>query len=129
MHELPERPSNVAVIESCSLFNGLSAERKQELSAGSHMAFAERGEPIWLAGSPSDFVGIVGIGFVKMSRTSPSGQEIAMELLGPGQCFGLLVAIEGRVYPLSAIAVTNCWYLKVPTRLLASIYQSSEILK
>ena len=40
-----------------------------------------------------------------------------------------MVAIEGREYPLSAIAVTNTWYLKIPTRTILDIYHSSSVLK
>jgi CRP-like cAMP-binding protein len=126
---IPERPTNVSVIEACTLFNGLEPEQKAQLAAESFMAYAERGEAIWTAGSPSDFVAVSGAGFVKMTRTSPTGQEVAMELLGPGQCFGFMAAIEGRSFPLSAVAVSNCWYLKIPTRVLMPIYQASGQLK
>jgi len=46
-------------------------------------------------------VAICGTGFIKMTRTTPKGSEVAVELLGPGQCLGLIAAIEGRVYPLT----------------------------
>ena len=64
-----------------------------------------------------------------MTRSTPQGTEVAIELLGPGQCFGLLVAIEGREYPLSAIAVTNTWYLKIPTRQFMEIYNANANLR
>jgi CRP/FNR family transcriptional regulator len=127
--EIPERPSNVAVVESCTLFNALTTQEQENLIRSTFMAYAERGETIWLSGSPSSFCAIVASGFVKMTRTTPSGQEVAMELLGPGQAFGLLAAIEGRPFPLSAIAVTHCWYLKIPTKALLDVYNSSSALK
>lgn len=126
---IPERPSNIAVVEACSILNALNEEDRQALAGESFMAYAARGELIFGAGAPSETVGIVGTGFVKMTRTSATGQEMTVELLGPGQCFGLLVAIEGRAYPLSAIAVTNCWYLKVPTRTILPYYQGSGAFK
>jgi len=93
------------------------------------MAYAERGETIWAAGAPSEIVAVVGAGFIKMTKTSPTGQEVAVELLGPGQCFGLLAALEGRAFPLNAVSVTKCWYIKIPTRSLQPIYLSSASLK
>lgn len=125
MSEAPEQPSIQAVVESCTLFNGLKATERTRLCERSFMAFAERGEVIWLAGAPSTMVVVVGSGFTKMTRSSAQGSEMAIELLGPGQCMGLLVAIEGREYPLSAIAVTNCWYLKIPSRELMEIYNAN----
>jgi CRP/FNR family transcriptional regulator len=128
-NSIPERPSNIAVLEACTMLNALSADERLELAQSSFMAYAERGESIWMAGSASDFVALVGIGFVKMCKSTPQGQEVALELLGPGQCFGLMAAIEGRAFPLSAVAVTNVWYLKIPTRQILSIYEQSGTLK
>ena len=93
------------------------------------LAFAERGECIWRAGDPSEYMGIVGDGFVKMVKCSSNGQESAMELLGPGQCFGMMAAIEGRAFPLSALAATNCWYVKIPTHFFLTVYHSNNRLK
>jgi CRP-like cAMP-binding protein len=126
---VPERPGNGAVVESCTLLNALDDEQRGELVAGSFMAYVERGEVIWTAGAPAEFVAVVGVGFVKMTKSSAHGQELAMELLGPGQIFGMMAAIEGRSFPLSAVAVTNTWYLKIPTRLFLPIYSRSSSLK
>lgn len=123
------KPSIVQVLETCSLLNALSDDERLELAQKSFLAYAERGEAIWLAGSPSHFVAIVGSGFVKMTRTTPHGSEVAMELLGPGQCFGLFAALEGRSYPLSAIAVTNTWYAKIRTRAIIEVYNKSSAFK
>ena len=127
--EIPEKPAVNAVIKSCSILNALTAEEHEQLASHGFMAYADRGEVIWLAGSPSHTVCIVGSGFIKMTRSTPQGAEVAIELLGPGQCFGLLVAIEGREYPLTAVAVTKTWYLKIPTRSVMEIYASNINLK
>ena len=72
---------------------------------------------------------VVGVGFVKMTRSTPQGSEVAIELLGPTQCLGVIVAIEGREYPLGAVAVTNCWYLKIPTAAFMEVYNSNPQLR
>lgn len=125
----PERPSNISVIEACSLLNPLTQEERVYLVERCYMAYAERGEMIWRAGSPAQLAAISGVGFVKMTRSTPQGMEVAVELLGPGQCFGIMAAIEGRTFPLSAVAVTNCWYLKIPAEHLKHVYESSDSLK
>lgn len=129
MSSTTEKPSIDSVIGACSILNALTESERLRLSEQSFMAYAERGEIIWLAGSPSQNIDVVGSGFVKMTRSTPQGTEVAIELLGPGQCFGLLVAIEGREYPLSAIAVTNTWYLKIPTRQFMELYNANASLR
>ncbi len=129
VEQVPDRPSNLAVIEACSLFNALIPEERRTLADASYVAYAERGEFIWVAGALSHFAAVVGTGFIKMTRTTPQGSEVAVELLGPGQAAGLLSAIEGRVYPLSAVAVTDVWYLKVPVPALLEVYRESAGLR
>lgn len=129
MSSVPDKPSINSAIGACSILNALNEEERARLAEQSFMAYAERGEIIWLTGSPSQNIAVVGTGFVKMTRTTPQGAEVAIELLGPGQCFGLLVAIEGREYPLTAIAVTNTWYLKIPSRAFVEVYTANPNLR
>lgn len=118
----PNRPTKTEVLESCSMLNALDPEMRSRLVAASFLAYAERGELIWSAGAPADFAGVVGAGFVKMTKESTSGHEIAVELLGPGQDFGLLAVLDGANYALNAIAVSNTWYLKLPTSLIQGLF-------
>jgi CRP/FNR family transcriptional regulator, nitrogen oxide reductase regulator len=129
LNRVPDRPTNRAVIESCSLLNSLDQIQKETLASGSFMAYVERGEVIWMAGAPAEFLIVVGAGFVKITKSTAHGQEIAVEILGPGQVAGLVATIEGRAYPLSALAVSTTWYLKIPTRLFLPVYQASNPLK
>lgn len=125
----PERPPIVAVVEACTLLNGVAPEHRERLVSETYLAYAERGEVIWFAGADSRFAAVVGVGLVKMTRTTPQSTSVTVELMGPGQSLGIIAALEGRVYPLTAIAVTNCWYLKVPCELLRQVYAGSEFLR
>lgn len=129
MAAIPDKPSVIAVLEACTLLNPLTRAEREEVMQNSFLAYAQRGEIIWLAGTRCEFFAVVGTGFVKMTRSNSHGSEVAVELLGPGQCLGLLAAIEGRVFPLSATAVTNCWYLKVPNSVLLNVYEGNSNLK
>lgn len=130
MHCAPEdRPTNISILDRCSLLSSLSAEQRSELASYSKMASADRAELLWLAGESPDTIAVIGTGFVKMTKNSPQGTETTVELVGPGQCIGVLAAIEGRDMPLNAVAVTPTWYLKVPTRLLMSLYDEVIALK
>lgn len=122
-------PSNIGVVEACKIFNVLGNEDQLRIAMDSRMTHVERGELIWAAGAPIQFVAVVGIGFVKMTKITAHGQEIAIELLGPGQCFGLLAAVEGHSYPLSAIAASSCWFLRIPTHVVLPIYDRNPLLK
>jgi CRP/FNR family transcriptional regulator len=129
VQQAPERPTNIAVLRSNTLFNSLTAEELDLLAKESHMAYAERGETIWLHGKEVDFFGLIGVGFVKMVRSLETGQEVTTEIIGPGQIFGLLGTLEGIGCPLTARAVCNTWYLKVPKSVILPVYESNTTLK
>lgn len=122
-------PSVRAVLELSSVLNGVPEGSKEALAKVSHLAFAERGEVIWFHGSEVPFFGLVGVGFVKMVKSIASGQELTHEIMGPGQIFGMLGAIDGSGCPLSARAVSPCWYLKIPKRDFLPVYGEAPVLK
>lgn len=129
MADVPSRPPILSVLKSSTLLNAIDEGVLMSLAKCSHLAYAERGETIWIRGDTVDFFGLVGTGFVKMVRTTTKGQEVTAELMGPGQIFGLLGVIEGSGCPLSSRAVSNTWYLKIPKEAFLPIFGSNQLLK
>ncbi len=74
----------------------------------------DKGETIFEEGSPPDFIATVLAGRVKVVKQQPSGKEVILEIFGPGDPVGAVVAYEGRPYPASAIALerTTCLLVK-----------------
>lgn len=129
LEKFPPRPTVISVLNSSTLLNCLTEDDRQLLAGKSCLAFAERGQTIWFDGSQVDFFGIAGTGFVKMVKSSASGHELTHEIIGPGQVFGLLGTLDGGGCPLSARAVNNLWYLKLPKRDFAPIYERTQALQ
>lgn len=88
-----------------------------------------RGETIWLDGTAASFICVIGTGFVKMVKSTGTGHEITHEIMGPGQTFGFLGAIDGTGCPLIARAVTDCWVIKIPKTSIMPIYERTVALK
>ena len=124
-----EKPSIYAVLHSSTLLNALTPAEIDRLAAVSRVVRVQRGDFMWLKGSEVDFFGIAATGFVKMVRSCADGSDVTMELFGPGQTFGLCGAICGMGCPLSAVAVTDMWYLRIPKRAFVEIYNTNALLK
>ena len=122
-------PSVKDVLANCSLFQGLSPENAALLIKKCHPAYVERGNQIWSAGQPAKFFAVIAEGIVRLTRRSPQGREIAVEILGPGHAAGVLAIFSETDYPLSALAVTNVWYLKVPSEAWKALIDSEPSLK
>lgn len=117
------------VLESCTLLNALTEEQFQELVGACHLKQCDRGKPIWLSGADATFIGLVGSGFVKMTKTNSVGAEITQEIMGPGQIFGLLGMVAGTGCPLMAYGLTDTVYLKIPKQTFQKIYDENPDLK
>jgi len=109
--------------------NALTAEEMESLHSTSRAVHVDRGEVIWMTGDQVDFFGLAGTGFVKMVRGNADGTDVAVELMGPGQIFGMMGTITQTGCPLTAIAVTDMWYLRIPKRPFLDIYDKNVRLK
>ncbi len=97
-------------LRAASLFRGLAEEDRQRLADVALVKSWDKGEVIFNEGDPSDFLLTVLAGRVKVVKLLPSGKEVILEIFGPGDPLGTVVAYEGRPYPASAIALerTSC---------------------
>jgi CRP-like cAMP-binding protein len=90
------------------LFRGLSDEDRGRLVAVSVVKSYDRGETLFAEGDPSDFLYTILAGRVKVVKMLPSGKEVILEIFGPGDPVGAVVAYEGRPYPAMAQEPTKC---------------------
>jgi CRP/FNR family transcriptional regulator len=124
-----EKPAIDRVIRSSAILAALTEEQRASLAEACRMVYAEKGEVIWMSGDEVDFFGLVGTGFVKMIRTTGEGSDVTLELMGPGQIFGMLGTVEGAGCPLTSVAVTETWYARIPKYAFLPIYRQSDALK
>jgi len=128
-NQLEERPRPLTVLRSNALLKALDASELDDLASVCRVVRATRSEVLWLAGSQVDFIGLAATGWVKMVRGNTSGSDTTIELFGAGQIFGLMGTITGTGCPLTAVAVTDLWYLRIPKRAMLDIYERSVPLK
>lgn len=70
----------------------------------------------------ADTVYVLHLGRVKLTESTPEGQQVLLRFIGPGEMFGPWAMLEGQVYPVSAQAVRWCqalaWNGKTLTTLM-----------
>lgn len=117
------------ILRCSPLLASLSESDVSDISVYSKMHRYSRGDVIWNRGQQLDFFGAVGAGFVKMVQTTPTGQDLTNEIMGPGQVFGLLGLLDGKGCPLTAKAVCDTVILHIPKTEFLQAYQTNGILK
>jgi CRP/FNR family transcriptional regulator len=97
-------------LRAASLYRGLSEDDRGRLAEVAVLKSWAKGEAIFEEGDPSDFLFTVLSGRVKVVKLQPSGKEVILEIFGPGDPVGAVVAYEGRPFPATAVALddTTC---------------------
>jgi CRP-like cAMP-binding protein len=92
------------------LYRPLSGDDQARLADVSVLRSYDKGAPLFSEGDPSDFLYTIVTGRAKVVKLLESGKEVILEIFGPGDPIGAVVAYEGRPYPATAIAIepTTC---------------------
>jgi CRP/FNR family transcriptional regulator len=103
----------VEALKAASLYRGLSSEDRERLAEVALIRSWDKGETIFREGDPSDFLLTVLTGRVKVVKLQPTGKEVILEIFGPGDPVGAVVAYEGRPFPATAVALERTTTLLV----------------
>jgi CRP/FNR family transcriptional regulator, nitrogen oxide reductase regulator len=88
-----------------------------------------RGQVLFGEGTPADSLWAVHHGKVHIMKSGPEGREIVLEVVTAGELFGAVVAIEGRPYPASAIAVDDGSVWRLPASVTRDLCQRYPTLR
>ena len=111
----------VQKIKNIDLFQGISTEKLQVLAVQSAVRKYQPGEPVLGETDPVKSFYVVLSGRLKLYKSSPEGKEQTIQLLGPGDPFGLCTAFATHSFPASAMALEESAVLLIPGILMESI--------
>jgi CRP/FNR family cyclic AMP-dependent transcriptional regulator len=99
--------ARVEFLASHPFFRGLDTRSLQEVSASLQPVRFERGALILLEGESGSGVYFVRSGYAKVFRTSEEGRVQTLSMLGPGQQFNEVPALDSGPNPASVEAMTD----------------------
>lgn len=101
-------------MQDIELFSGVSSEKMRLLAAQSTYKKFKRGEMVIGETDPIRSFYVVVAGQLKLYRSSAEGREQTLQLLGPGDPFGLCTAFATDSFPASAMAIEDTTVLLIP---------------
>lgn len=95
------------------MFAALPAGALADISRLFVEATCEAGEYIFFEGDPARRLYVVQAGEVKLIKHSESGQDVILQVFGPGEVFGGIAFLVGERYPASVQAQTDAKVLSI----------------
>jgi len=114
--------SLIESIKRIKVFSDLSDKDVGELTKEVEALRLKRGDFLYKMGDQAQFVYIVTVGSVKLVKYHPEGKERIVHFLLRGELFGAMVALNGGVYPLSALALEESTVLKIKADVFKQVY-------
>ncbi|MEN8181828.1 MAG: Crp/Fnr family transcriptional regulator, partial [Myxococcota bacterium] len=100
-------------LEKAEFFRALSRERLARVKPLLRQRRFGRQQVLYFEGNACDRLWVVREGEVRLYKSSTSGEITTLDVLGPGEMFGAVSALEQNEYPSSAETVTegSAWWL------------------
>ena len=110
-------------------FNQLSRESLGEMVAEIAMEYYPKGEEILKqGGKPSEHLGIIKKGGVKVFQASENGEEVVIDLRSEGEHFGMLSLISGDRARNSIVAIEDTICYLVPKKTILSVLRNNPAI-
>lgn len=86
-------------LKNFNLFDGMDEAKMEEVARMSSMSSVKPHQPISFPDEPSHSIFFLKKGHVKISRISTNGNEVIMDIVGPGEIFGEMALLEDELQP------------------------------
>lgn len=97
------------LIRQADLFKGVSPKGLEQIMKAGVLRSVEDGGYYFMQGDPATHAYVLLTGRVKMAQITPSGQQITMKIMIPGDTFGAIALLRPQAgYPATAHAEADC---------------------
>ncbi len=108
-------------MQGLPLFQGVPAEKLKALAERALHRRCTAGETIIGEADPVRAFYVVVTGLVKLSKISAEGREQTLNLLGPGEPFGMCTAFAVAPFPVNVTAIGDSSVLLIPGAVMEAV--------
>lgn len=124
-------PPSIALVNelhSLPYFASLNSDRLEMLASQCQRCPFSANEIIFLESEPSAGLWLIEQGRVKIFKVNPDGEEHILHLLGPGNTFNDIAALDGGLNPANAAALTQVQVWLLPSAALHQLIEADSVL-
>ena len=98
---------DTSLVAHLPLFSGVKPDDLEEILREARSARYPRNTAIFEQGADAQSFFLLLHGHVRAAKTTPTGEQIVVRYVAPGETFGLAMAIGAAHYPATAMAVDD----------------------
>ena len=119
--------SVAAALHQTAIFAELPDSVLREMAQVCLQRTYRRGQFLWYQGDPGDYLVVIVQGLVKVTVTSPHGDEMLLVTLGPSEVVGELSVIDGGPRSASVVALRPTTGIVISRAALIALMQRSPV--
>ncbi|MBI3525554.1 MAG: Crp/Fnr family transcriptional regulator [Betaproteobacteria bacterium] len=104
----PDKPVSFTALRTLPIFEALNDERLADIVPIAALRSVKRGAVILKAGDHTDNIYLVLAGSLKVKISDQGGREVILTVLGPGEMFGEMGAIDEHPRSATVVAAERC---------------------
>jgi len=109
------------VLANSPIFGALEPADLPEVDRLCAAHFFSRGENVYFAGDDADALYVVAQGALKLSRPSPDGYDVLVDVVGPGDFLGMLTALGEVTFAETATALAESCVLRFTSQAFRAV--------
>jgi CRP-like cAMP-binding protein len=113
-------------LDQAGFFEGISRESKESLSKFCLPVERPKHTTLFREGEPGEAMFLLMRGRVSLHKISPDGREVVIKFIKPGEAFAEVVLFEKKLYPVTAVALTDIVVFKVLRRDLLYLLRQED---
>jgi CRP/FNR family transcriptional regulator len=114
------------ILDQTRFFEGISRSSKETLARFCMPGERKKQTVLFREGEPGEAMYLLARGRISLHKLSMDGQEVVIKVLKPGEVFAEAVLFEKKVYPVTAVALTDILVFKLPRRDLLDLLRQED---
>lgn len=100
-------PKIESLLGRCAIFGGLNTAEIQHVSQAATTVSVSQGSFFFHQGEDATSFYVITSGQLRLSQINAEGRQVIVHIFGPGEAMGIIVALSGMAYPVTAEAMVN----------------------
>ena len=117
-----------SVLLPTALCQGLKSREAGVLARKCHTMSFEPNQILWTEGSPAEHFIFITSGIVQSRQRTSMGKDVVAELVGPGDCTGLLSTLGEIPHPFTASTLVATEAIRIPADIWRDLVKSRPTL-